>query len=611
MSIHVLSETVASRIAAGEVVERPASVVKEMVENSLDAGATRVEVETRQGGKRLIRVRDNGEGIHSAEVHLAFQRHATSKLSSAEDLEHIATLGFRGEALASITSVSRVTCITRHTDEQTGTRLRLEGGKIISESPLGRPQGTEMLVEDLFYNVPARRKFLRTERTERRHIDAFLTRYAIAYPQTAFYAVHDGNVTLNTPGNGSAREVLLNVYGLELGASLLEIPPAHTEGDSARPQAIRVRGFVGPTTVHRADRGYITLFMNGRWIQDLRLTYAIIQAYHTLLPTKRYPIAFVIVEMPPEEVDVNVHPTKSEVRFKEADKVFRAIQRAVRATVIQEAPAAATWHPSTEHRGEGPSQPKSQQQNARARLSSLQPAQQISLPESSASTDTSTPPKPLQVQATGSPSQPPQRLPPLRIIGQASTMFIIAEGPDGLYLIDQHAAHERVLYEQMHAAWVKGDIPSQTLLEPESVTLPPDEADKLEPMLPALKSLGLNAETFGPHTFLVRAIPALLSHVSVHELLADIATTANGHDSDYNGGHNGGRDLIREELEESVIRRICKRGAVKAGQVLSTDEMGNLVRALENTQNPRTCPHGRPTIIQISVEQLIRQFGRS
>jgi len=291
MPIHLLSEDVAARIAAGEVVERPASVVKELVENSLDAGATRVEVETRGGGRTLIRVRDNGAGIPAVEVELAFRRHATSKLESATDLEIIATLGFRGEALASIASVSRVTCLTRHTAEEAGTRLRIEGGEIAARATVGRPYGTELLIEDLFYNVPARRKFLQSERTERNHIDAFLTRYAIAYPHVAFTLVHDGREILATSGNGSAQEALLNVYGMDLGTSLLEIPcedSAHATTDD-----IQVCGFVGPTNVHRANRGYITLFVNGRWIQDLRLTYAIIQAYHTLLPVKRYPVALV------------------------------------------------------------------------------------------------------------------------------------------------------------------------------------------------------------------------------------------------------------------------------------------------------------------------------
>ncbi|MCJ7549787.1 MAG: DNA mismatch repair endonuclease MutL, partial [Anaerolineae bacterium] len=334
MTIKLLSEEVASRIAAGEVVERPASVVKELVENSLDAGATRVDVETSKGGTTLIRVRDNGSGILSQDVELAFRRHATSKLELATDLDHIATLGFRGEALSSMASVSRTTCITHHASEATGSQLRLEGGTIVHRSATGRPPGTELIIEDLFYNVPARRKFLKAERTERRHIDAFMTRYAIAYPATAFSVVHDGRQTVNTSGSGDVREVLLSVYGPDLGGSLLEIPT-----DLTLDLEIQVSGFVGPTTVHRANRGYMTLFINGRWIEDLRLSYAIIQAYHTLLPVKRYPIAFVVVKMPPEAVDVNVHPAKAEVRFRDGDSVFRAIQRTVRATVVTHAPA--------------------------------------------------------------------------------------------------------------------------------------------------------------------------------------------------------------------------------------------------------------------------------
>lgn len=596
MTIRLLSEEVAARIAAGEVVERPASVVKELVENSLDAGATRVTVETRGGGRDLIRVRDNGAGIPGAEVELAFRRHATSKLETANDLEHIATLGFRGEALASIASVSRVTCTTRHTDADVGTRLRLEGGAIVSRTATGWPHGTEMHIEDLFYNVPARRKFLRSERTERNHIDAFLTRYAIAYPAVAFELAHDGRSILSTSGNGAAHEALLNVYGMDLGANLLRIPPALTED-----QPVCVEGFVGPTTVHRANRGYITLFINGRWIEDLRLTYAIIQAYHTLLPVKRYPVAFVQITLPTEEVDVNVHPAKTEVRFRDADHIFRIVQRAVRATVVDEAPVTATWQaPATEQNGDT----TTLESTTRARLASLTPAaRQIAFPQhdDAPATTTSTPiigtPATSSEPATFAPSARPA-LPPLRIIGQASTMVIIAEGPDGIYLIDQHAAHERVLYERMIADWTKGTVAVQPLLEPETISLPIAEAAQIEEMLPALLALGMEVEAFGPGTFLVRSLPALLAHLSAADLLADVATSTDE------------RSPIRVELEEMIVRRICKRAAVKAGQVLSREEMERLVKDLEGTANPRTCPHGRPTIVQISVEQLVRQFGR-
>lgn len=612
MSIQLLPEEVASRIAAGEVVERPASVVKELVENSLDAGATRVEVETCNGGKALIRVRDNGSGIPAAEVPLAFRRHATSKLTTADDLERIATLGFRGEALASIASVSRVTCTTRSVHEETGIRVRLEGGTLVAQTPLGRPPGTELLVEELFYNTPARRKFLHGERTERRHTDAFLTRYAIAYPQVAFQVVHDGTAVLSTPGNGAAREVLLAVYGMELGVSLLSIPPELTAG-----QPGRVTGFVGPTTVHRADRGYITLFINGRWIQDLRITYAIIQAYHTLLPVNRFPVAFVMVELPPEEVDVNVHPAKSEVRFRDADAIFRLVQRAVRATVMEMAPTTASWQPVP------PAEPEAsvsapQPGDLRARLAALQP-RQFSLDEapaeqmSPAASDLRPFAPPADAGGAAFPTPPPAApshpvtapapsrpaLPPLRVVGQIATMFIVTEGPEGMYLIDQHAAHERVLYEQMLAAWTQGQGAAQPLLEPESVTLPLDEAARLEALLPALHTLGMEVEPFGPGTFLVRALPALLRNVPPRELLADLAAS------------DGDRTPLQVGLEEQLIRRICKRAAIKAGQVLSLDEMVALVRALEQTLNPRTCPHGRPTMLQLSVEQLAQQFGRT
>ncbi len=600
MPIRLLPEDVAARIAAGEVVERPASVVKELVENSLDAGANRVEVETRGGGRDLIRVQDNGLGIPAAEVELAFRRHATSKLETATDLEHIATLGFRGEALASIASVSRVTCITRHANETVGLRVRLEGGDIVSRTAVGRPRGTELLIEDLFYNVPARRKFLQSERTERNHIDAFLTRYAIAYPHVAFSLRHDGREILSTSGNGKAGEAVLQVYGMDLGTSLLEIPTTLSDG-----QLIQVHGFVGPTDVHRANRGYITVFVNGRWIQDLRLTYAIIQAYHTLLPVNRFPVAFVSVTMPAEDVDVNVHPAKTEVRFRDGDAVFRAVQRAVRATVMDEAPAASAWQAPPPSDAEVV--PADADLATRARLAALTPAaRQIALSPTEAHVETPpffVPGAPLASQETTLPvaisrSTPAAKLPPLRVIGQAATMFIIAEGPDGLYLIDQHAAHERVLYERLLSAWGQGQLVSQPLLEPATVSLPVAEAAYLEDLLPTLQALGMEVETFGPGTFLVRALPNLLTNVPPGDLLADVAANTDE------------RSPIQVGLEELIIRRICKRVAVKAGQVLSREEMERLVRDLEQTANPRTCPHGRPTIVQISVEQLVRQFGR-
>lgn len=595
--IKLLPEAVAAQIAAGEVVERPASVVKELVENSLDAGAKQIAVTIEEGGKNLMCVQDNGAGIPAAEVELAFRRHATSKLSTAADLEGIASLGFRGEALASIASVSRLTCTTRSRDDAMGVQLRLEGGHRVHRAPSGRPPGTEMRIADLFYNVPARRKFLRTERTERRHINAFLTRYAIAYPEVAFHVRHDDRETLQTPGNGDTREVLLNVYGREVGSGLLEIAAELTARN-----AIRVQGFVGSTQIHRANRGYITLMINGRWVEDLRITYAIIQAYHTLLPTKRYPIAFVQVEMPPEDLDVNVHPAKTEVRFREADEVFRAVQRAVRATVIAQAPVATPWQPP---RRSAPAAPP--EQTLRTRLQQLQPARQFTLPRAVKKQPTSPSARPATPDHVPSATEPapsaveerqPAQLPPLRVVGQVARMFIVAEGPEGLYLIDQHAAHERVLYERMRSDWATGDVPSQPLLAAQTITLPPDEATRLEAQLPTLSALGIQVEKVKAGAFQVSAIPAPLRNISPQELLADIASS------------EPERSPVREELEKATILKICKRAAIKGGQVLPLEEMRTLIRDLEETRNPRTCPHGRPTILQISMKELAFQFGR-
>ncbi|MDX9955160.1 MAG: DNA mismatch repair endonuclease MutL, partial [Anaerolineae bacterium] len=557
MPIRLLPEDIASRIAAGEVVERPASVIKELVENSLDAGATRIEIETLEGGHKLLRVRDDGEGIAAAEVALAFRRHATSKLATAADLFNILTLGFRGEALASIASVSQLSCNTRHVAEVAGTRLRIAGGEILSQSSVGWPKGTEICVEELFYNVPARRKFLQSPRTERRHIDGFLTRYAIAYPHVAFTVVHDGQEMLRTSGNGVQREALQQVYGLELGASLLELAPEWADGEG-----LRVRGYAGATTTHRSNRGYITLFVNGRWIEDMRITYAVIQAYHTLLPVNRYPIAFLLLEIPGEDVDVNVHPAKTEVRFRDPDTVFRAVQRAVRATVVNEAPIAAAWHaaawqpdssshsdPETSHAGAAAPERQASQSDLWVELASLRPAPQFTPRGETAPAQS---PQATPSGERDSRIAPGTKLPPLRIIGQAATTFIIAEGPDGLYLIDQHAAHERVLYEQLLTAWSEGGVPAQPLLEPASVQLSAEDAARIEEHLPRLAELGVVVEPFGPKSFLVRSVPAALKHIAPQDLLADIAAAELD------------RSPIREGLEAQMVRRICKRAAIKA-----------------------------------------------
>jgi len=336
MSIHVLSPDVADKIAAGEVVERPASVVKELIENSLDAGATSVRVEIRGGGKRLLRVIDNGSGIPAAEADLVFRRHATSKLQTADDLERISTLGFRGEALAAISAVSKTTLVTRTADEPVGVELRLEGSEVVGRRAIGGPPGTSLTVEHLFWNTPARLKFLRTDATEAGRISKIITRYALAYPHVRFSYLSEGRLSFQSPGSGDRQETLLKVYGPESARQMLEIEAGQ---DPVAPDIV-VSGFVSEPGLHRANRSYIELFVNNRLIQDRNLTFAVIQAYHTLLPGGRFPLAAIFIDMEPTQVDVNVHPTKAEVRFREASLVFRAVQRAVHRTLYAQAPIA-------------------------------------------------------------------------------------------------------------------------------------------------------------------------------------------------------------------------------------------------------------------------------
>jgi len=584
MPIRVLSEEVASQIAAGEVVERPASVVKELVENSIDAGARDVQVEARNGGKRLIRVSDDGCGVPAADVELAFCRHATSKLATADDLTRITTLGFRGEALASIAAVSRVTFVTRCADDPVGALLRLEGLRVTTRQENGRPPGTAVTVEDLFFNVPARRKFLRTERTERRHIDSWLTRYAMAYPEVRFTLSHDGRNVFQSPGLGPGRlrDALVEVYGLEIGAAVLEIIP----GEQGQASSIQVTGFVGPPSLHRANRGYITLFVNGRWVQDIRLSYAIIQAYHTLLPTGRYPLAVVMVHLPPEEVDVNMHPAKSEVRFRDGDAVFRAVQKAVRHTLLERSPVPIAARAPTAWPGSF----AQQQSERRERLAGLRPqsaGEQLRFGE-----------RPTDGEG-GARVSSEDRLPPLRVVGQLGATYVVAEGPEGLYLIDQHAGHERVLFERMLAERERADAASQALLEPQPVELSPEAMGLLEEHLEALTSLGFQMEPFGGATMLVRALPTLVAQENPRQVLEDAAAAIEAGDAPLAG-----------RVEEAVARSVCKRAAIKAGQVMAQVEMEELIRALEQCASPRTCPHGRPTMIHLSVEQLAREFGR-
>ena len=581
MTIRILSPEVASQIAAGEVIERPASVVKELVENALDAGARSVTVNTAAAGRILVQVADDGAGIPPGELALAIERHATSKLVSADDLFRIATLGFRGEALASIGSVSRLTITSRTAGSPAGARLRVEGGRIGRLEPIGAPVGTLVSVEDLFYNVPARLKFLKQDATERRAIDALVTRYALAYPHVRVRLSEGNTISLHTAGDGDRRAILAALYGVDVARQMLDV--------LAEEDGFKLTGFISPTALTRSNRKEITFFVNGRWVQDTPLTSALLQAYHTLLMVGRYPMAALFIEVPPEEVDVNVHPAKAEVRFRAPDKAFSFVQRSTRRALLAYAPV--------------PQLATSSLWGAPAR--SIDPAWSIGHDEPFTANDPQSQiPDPQSAindpqSPVASPLPPFPSIPLLRLIGQIGATYLVAEGPDGLYLVDQHAAHERVLFEKLMAQHAQKAIPSQVLLTPAVVHMPAASVRLLEAQLPVLQHFGFDIEPFGQASYQVRGMPALFA-------TSDPAAALRALVEDFEEDEAP----LQNEIEAKVAARVCKRLAVKAGQVLTPDEQRALLADLENCASPRTCPHGRPTMIHLSVDMLERQFGR-
>jgi DNA mismatch repair protein MutL len=587
MTIRVLPPEVSSQIAAGEVVERPASVVKELLENALDAGAKSVTVNIAAAGRTLIQVADDGAGIPADELTLAVERHATSKLVSADDLFRIATLGFRGEALASIGSVSRLAITSRTGDAPAGARLCVEGGIIGRLEKVGSPVGTLVSVEELFYNVPARLKFLKKDMTERRAIDALLTRYALAYPQVRFKLSEGNTPSLQTSGDGDRRAILAALYGVDTARQMLDVV--------AEEDGFKLSGFISPTALTRSNRKEITFFVNGRWVQDTPLNAALLQAYHTMLMVGRYPLAALFLEVPPEEVDVNVHPAKAEVRFRNSDKAFSFVQRATRRALLAYAPVPQVapqnlW-------GSASSQPRTidpawslshEESNVEGQMSGIK--SNVVVPPSLTTDDS---------RLTTPEILPHSGVPLLRLIGQIGATYLVAEGPDGLYLIDQHAAHERVLFEKLMSQHEQKAIPSQALLTPAVVHLAPTNAKLLEDQLPVLQNFGFHVETFGQNSYQVRAMPALFAN-------SDPAAALRALVEDFEEDEAP----LQNELEAKIAGRVCKRLAVKAGQVLSPDEQRALLNDLEACDSPRTCPHGRPTMIHLSVDTLERQFGR-
>ncbi|MFU8796600.1 MAG: DNA mismatch repair endonuclease MutL [Dehalococcoidia bacterium] len=556
MTIRVLAPDVVSKIAAGEVIERPASVVKELIENSLDAGATEIAVEVRGGGVEMMKVSDNGAGIPAEEPEIAFRRHATSKIGVLDDLEKVSSLGFRGEALPSIAAVAEVELLTQTSSDEAGSYVSLREGEVVSRESRARPRGTTVTVRRLFRYFPARLKFLKSVGTENGHIAHLLSQYALAFPEVRFSLVLDGRSSLGTTGSGDLRDVVGQVYGPEPARSML--------GVERKDAQVGVRGLVSPPALARSNRNSLSFFVNRRWVRSPLLARATEEAYRGLLMDGRHPIAVISLSLPAGDLDVNIHPAKAQVKFCQEQAVFTAVRKAV-----EEALAGAAI--------------------ARPRSAAFTPGSgQWQSPRMVMDTE------PVFVVSR----LPAMELPLLRVVGQVANTYIIAEGPDGLYLIDQHAAHERILYDRFLSQWSEKEVEVQGLLQPITMEFSPGEEETLREGGDLLASFGFAIEPFGDRTYLVRAIPALMAGANVVEIVGALLD-----------------DLAGKEdpaaWEERIAHSLSCHGSVRAGQQLSNDEMRELIRQLEQTKQPRTCPHGRPTVMHLSSQQLEKEFGRT
>ena len=583
--IRLLSSDVSSKIAAGEVVERPASVVKELLENSMDAGAGRISVEIAGGGVEYIRVTDDGTGIPGNEVELAFQRFATSKVASVGDLEAVDTLGFRGEALPSIASIARVSMVTRSREEDSGTHLELADGQVLRKEPRGAPRGTSVTVRHLFGNFPARRKFLRSTATETSRIQTLVTRYVLAYPGLRFQLDVEGSTVFSSTGSGDLRDAIAAVYSLDVAQAMLEI----SEGrDREEDPYLTVKGMVSPPSLDRANRSYISLFVNGRWVQSRMLGYALTQAYHGFISERRHPMAVLNLTLPYSDVDVNVHPAKAEVRFRRENAAFGSLQQAVRHTLTSHAPVPGMTHVTS-------AQPVAAKPTMGR---SFWPVPSFATPRAFRS-DYREPSVSSGYQQPAPTEAPIPRtaLPALRVLGQVQSTYVAAEGPDGMYLIDQHAAHERVIFEKVIAEATSRTPLVQRMLEPATVLLSPEQREMVDAQGELLGALGFLIEPFGDDAYLLRGVPGLLGQADPGQALLDVLDTM---------AEGGGF----ESWEERGAYSVACHSAVRAGKTLTNQEMTELARQLERCQQPNTCPHGRPTMIHLSSGLLEREFGR-
>ena len=661
--IRLLPEQVANQIAAGEVVERPASVVKELVENALDAQVSRITVEIQAGGRSLVRVTDDGVGMNRDDALLCLERHATSKIQKAEDLAAITTMGFRGEALPSIASVSRFTLTTRERNGDTpeGTQVVVHGGKILQVKSAGHAPGTDVEVRQLFYNLPARRKFLRSEETERAHVQHYLTLAALAFPEVGFTFLQDQRPVWQLPPLRSDGPLASKQAALQerlralLGAETKLLPvdyfteigePDEPDDISrpslpdTRPSTLRIWGFLGAPGVSRATREEQHLFVNRRPVENRALNFALLEGYHTALMKGRYPVCCLFLELDPAEVDVNIHPSKREVKFRREKAVRRHAAEAVRRTLLNfhTAPGKAQIEVESSKlkveravaTGIPPIQPGNSIEPAVAVPTAKDLAQLLPPPAGPITNRASPSPANTPDAASAAPPAIGQRQPtsdiprsavrvahspappvssavvpllkvPLRLVGVVGRLYVVLESDRGLVLMDQHAAHERILYEQMLRRLEQGDAPSQRLLLPETVELSPRDAQFLREHLAVLGRLGVGLGEFGERTFLLDALPPFVkvsdARRFVLELIDELVAA--------------GREVNSFRLGEQMVAKTVCRHAVKANDPLAGPELENLLNDLRNCAMPYTCPHGRPTLIEMNYRELEKKFGRT
>ena len=596
--IALLPEEVASQVAAGEVVERPASVVKELVENSLDAGATRIEVLIRRGGNSYIRVTDNGCGMDRDDALLCLERHATSKIRTGADLMAIGTLGFRGEALPSIASVSRFRLATREHGALAGTEVMVSGGRLEGVKDCGEPEGTTIEARSLFYNLPARRKFLRTENTEAGHVEHSLQLQAIGHPEVGFVFLNEDRLVHQLPPGQSLRERLRDLFGPTLVAELLDVPAAEFGG-------LRISGLIGRAGVSRATRQQQIVFLNGRPIENSTVSHALREGYHTALMKGQHPVTFLSIQMDPAAVDVNVHPAKREVRFREPSAIREAIVEMTRRALESDrgawtrtfaAPAAAAplLQPET------PSLIPIREQVALRRDWAEIPAVPPS-PAPAPSPAATPPAQPAPSPAPRQPAPQPRATDDFKIIGILGRLYILMENAGGLVLVDQHAAHERILFEEMRRRMESQEVPAQRLLLPITLQVAPRDADWLLANLDAIARTGIGLEPFGPATFKIDALPPFLNPSDPPQLLRDIVDDL----------RETSAQTSKLRLGEDMIAKTVCRHAVKANDVLREPECVRLIQDLLACELPYCCPHGRPTMIQLSYAELEKKFGRT